>query len=341
MVAVLEAGGIINVARTQGNAMTIEIYRPDSRGDWLKGRSRNVGASELPTLFGVSPYSTPFEFFAMKTGQYKRGFPEAVITEWSISIPPTEQGNLTEGDSAALIRRLRPQWIVELNQIPGGVIYVDKDARIASTPDCFAYYGDGRRACIQIKSVSPHIFKDEWMIDGIVTVPVSVAIQTIADASLSGCDEAYAAALVVDRGMTLYLEPVPIHSQIMMKSRELVADFWRRVEENDPYPPDFARDGAVIASIYRDSDDSEIDLSRDERMAEIMLLREPLKVREADGNAAEKDRKILDAEIIFRLGNAERGRLADGRLITAKTVRRRAYNVDASQYRTIKLEKLK
>jgi hypothetical protein len=46
---------------------------------------------------------------------------------------------------------------------------------------------------------------------------------------------------------------------------------------------------------------------------------------------ANKDlRKALDAEIINLLGNAARGVMADGQVIEAKTVRRKAFSVEAT-----------
>jgi hypothetical protein len=69
--------------------------------------------------------------------------------------------------------------------------------------------------------------------------------------------------------------------------------------------------------------------------------REALKAREKDGNEAEKARKVLDAEIIHALGNASVGRLADGRIITAKTTRRAGYEVKPSSFRSVRIKEPK
>jgi len=125
----------------------------------------------------------------------------------------------------------------------------------------------------------------------------------------------------------------------MKRIRAEVAEFWRRVEANEPYPVDFARDGAIIAGLFADDDGATIDLSGSARIAEIVAQRELLKAREADGAEAAKARKPIDAEIIYLLGNATRGRLADGRLIEAKTIRRGAYEVKPSSYRTVRIKR--
>lgn len=50
----------------------------------------------------------------------------------------------------------------------------------------------------------------------------------------------------------------------------------------------------MIAALYGQDDKSVIDLSRDNRIMEILAERELLKAREKDGNDAEKRRKVLD-----------------------------------------------
>ena len=82
-----------------------------------------------------------------------------------------------------------------------------------------------------------------------------------------------------------------------------VVDFWRRVAENDPPPADYGRDGALIARFYSDDDGSEVDLSDDDRLAELLAERARLKAIEAQGSAAEKERKPIDAG---PLGSAHR-----------------------------------
>jgi hypothetical protein len=212
---------------------------------------------------------------------------------------------------------------------------------MSCTPD--AFIADPTRptqsGALQIKSVSEQVFKSTWTReDGSIEPPLAVVVQAIADATLSGCDFAYAGAIVVGWSTAFYLVEVPLHARLMVKARELVADFWRRIAENEPYEADFARDGAAIAAIYSDDDGGEVDLSASNRIVEVVGARELLKAREADGSAAAKERKTLDTEIIATLGNAARGRLADGRVIEAKTVRRGAYSVKPTSYRQVRIK---
>ena len=315
----------------------ITPYHMASREQWLRGRGTTIGASDLPALFGLHKYKTPFQLYAEKSGQYTLEFPKADIREWSIHVPPAERGNLMEGPAFELLRWLRPEWTVVPNQIPGGFVFVDRSARMSSTPDVFVFGPNDRKSTVQIKSMTDYVFKEDWNVNGEPEVPLSVAIQCIADATLSNCDKAYAAALVMGFNFELYLFEVPMHAGTMAKSRELVADFWDRVEDERPYPPDYSRDGDVIASLYSHDDGTEIDLTNDTRVSEIIPEYTALKAREKDGSDAEKARKELDAELLHRIGNATTARLGDGLVLTAKTIRRKPYSVEASSYRPIKI----
>lgn len=319
----------------------INIVCPSSREEWLTGRMATIGGSELPSLFGVNKHQSPYALFAEKAGLAKREFPEIEIRENSVSIPPTGRGNLFEDDALECMRMLRPTWIVSPNTIPGGgCVYVDQQARMSSTPDAFLYdpKRPGKKGALQIKNMAQMVFDKEWKEDGEVVPPMSAAIQAIDDATLSDCDFAYVGAFVANFNVDFYLIEVPLHPQLMVKARGLVADFWERIAESRPYEPDYGRDGAIIAQIYSDDDGSETDLSASNRIVEIVTRREELKAIESAGSVAEKERKILDVEIIATLGNAARGRLRDGRVIEAKTVKRRGYEVQPSSYRLVKVK---
>ena len=294
----------------------------------------------MPILFGVSPYSTPYELWAIKHGDYVREFAEAQVTENSIHLPPTERGNLLEPVAIELTRRLRPEWDVSINSIPGGWVYVDQAARMSCTPD--AFIADPTRptqsGALQIKSVSEHVFKSTWTReDGSIEPPLAVVVQAIADATLSGCDFAYAGAIVVGWSTAFYLVEIPLHARLMVRARELVADFWRRIDADEPYDPNFSRDGDVIRSLYRD-EGGEIDLSGNARVREILELRASFKAAEAAGAAAEKERKTLDNELFSILGNASIGIVGDGRIVEGKIVKRRGYTVADGQYPQVRIK---
>ena len=312
--------------------MTIEILEPRSRDEWLRIRQQTIGASEIAALVGASPWETAFSLYSKRVGNAAPEPENAAM----------RRGRHLEAVAIEMLREERPDWIVKANPMPGGVFYRDLDAGISATPDAFVSAPGRPNGICQIKSVQKFTFDKKWKnADGEIEPPLHVVIQAVQEAALTGAEWACVAALVIDFGIDLPVIEIEIHGGIIARMRKEAADFWRRVAENDPPPPDFGKDGALIASLYSDDNGSEIDLSGNEVIVQILAEREALKAREKDGSEAEKARKVLDAEIIYELGNASTGRLADGRVITAKTTRRAGYEVKPTSFRSVKIKEMK
>jgi hypothetical protein len=309
-----------------------ETITPSSRAEWLLLRKSTIGASEVAALLGVHPWMTPYELWARKSG---------LMTDVE-ETPAMRRGRYLEAVAIEFLREERPDWSVVANPIPGGTFYRDMDAGLSCTPDAFVRkigpdFGLG--GVCQIKSVEPNIFKRTWMNDaGEPRAPLYVAIQDIQEAMLTGASWACVGALVIGHGIDLHIIDIDLHAGIMTRIRKEAADFWRRVRENDPYPPDYGRDSDVIKRLYEDDGGGTIDLSSNERAIGLVTVRESLKQEEANGAEASKARKPIDAELIHILGNATRGTLADGRVIEAKTIRKKGFVTDPTSFRSIKIK---
>jgi putative phage-type endonuclease len=313
--------------------MTIEILEPRSRDEWLRIRQQTIGASEIAALVGASPWETAFSLYSKRVGNAAPEPENAAM----------RRGRHLEAVAIEMLREERPDWIVKANPMPGGVFYRDLDAGISATPDAFVSAPGRPNGICQIKSVQKFTFDKKWKnADGEIEPPLHVVIQAVQEAALTGAEWACVAALVIDFGIDLPVIEIEIHGGIIARMRKEAADFWRRVTENNPPPPDYAKDGALIASIYADSDDDlGIDLGDNPRVLELLDEREKLKMRETDGERAAKMRKPIDAELVHILGNASTGRLADGRIITAKTTRRAGYEVKPTSFRSVRIKEPK
>jgi putative phage-type endonuclease len=309
--------------------VTVETVFPRTRDEWLSLRVQTIGASESSALLGVNPFKTAFQLFHEKTGTAEK------IAE----TPAMKRGRLLEDDALELLAEERPEWKIEPNPIPGGRVYRNMEHRLSCTPDAFVTApGRGLGIC-QVKTTNSVTFRNQWKIDGEVECPTYIAVQAIQEAHLTGAEWACVLVLVFgDFTFEPHVIDIPLHAGIMDKLRKAAADFWRRVAEKDAPDPDYGRDARTIASLYADDDGSEADLSGNERIVEILAERASLKDIESAGSAAEKKRKALDAEIIQLLQNAARGRLADGTVIEAKTVHRKGFTVEPSQFRTVKVK---
>ena len=165
---------------------------------------------------------------------------------------------------------------------------------------------------IDIKSVGAQTFR-KWRDrdTGDTQLPVHYAIQVNIQAALATQHDAshwslpitwgaVAAITIGDAGLDIEILDVPLLPGLFANFRELTQEFWRRVEEKDPYPIDWGRDAGVILDMYQDDDGSIIDLSDDLEADNLLEDRRLCKELEAQGADAEKHRRILDARLIQR-----------------------------------------
>ena len=247
---------------------------------------------------------------------------------------------MLEPAALSAVKIKHPTWRV----IPANDAYYRAPAsRIGCTPDAFAEAPERPgRGIIQVKTTSDLIFRQKWFSpEGTVEVPLWIACQALAEAKLTGSSWACVALLVVGATTRLRIIDIPLHDELWNVLRAKVKEFWERVESGEGYAPDFARDGDRVRGLYGHDDGTEIDLSGDNRIVEIVAERDRLKVIEAAGSDAEKIRKALDAEIIAKLGPAQRARLGDGTVIIAKTVtvNRKPQPASTSVHRRISIKR--
>lgn len=325
------------LALTLAHERGVETRPVADRAEWLRWRAQDVTASAAGALLGIHEYVTPYALWHEKRGTGQPTESDApTITADEIALSPLARGTRLEPLAVEMIQALRPEWIVE----PARHYFRAPAARLGATPDVLAI--DPERdglGIVQIKTVG------EWAAQkwrdadtGDMIPPLWIAVQAIIEADLTGASWAAVAALRTGGALSLRLIDIPLHARTMARVRAEVAEFWRRVEADEAYPPDYHRDGAIIARLFAEDDGSEIDLSDDARVAEIVAARAALKARESDGSAAEKARKPLDAELIHKLGNASRGRLRDGSIIEAPTRQRGEFVQRATSWRALTIK---
>ena len=142
--------------------------------------------------------------------------------------------------------------------------------------------------------------------------------------------------LVVGYGLDIHLFEVPIHTGVINRIREATGEFWDRIARNDPYPPDYARDGETIAALYGQDNGREIDLSSDNRVRELLEERETLTVTR---KTTKEDLEKINNELKHKLGANVAGYLP-GWEITNKVVNRKGYAVSPTTYRSLRVKRI-
>ena len=292
------------------------------RAEWLGWRKRNVNASEVAALFGpkVRPGLTPLKLWALKTGKI----------EDDADNPAMRRGRLFEPVVIEILKEDHPDW--QINKTLG--YYWDDETRLGATPDVDAtrpdIAGDG---VIQVKTVGAFAFKRHWHDEtGNVAVPSWIAVQASVEAFLTGATWAGVAALKLgDGGIEIAYIDIPLKMHLIRTIEQMVADFWQRVAEDRPYPPDFGLDRNVILDLYDTGWNARLDFSNDAEFRAMLLRRDGLKGIIKAGKDATDERKEIDVRIIHRLGNASAA-ICGKKTVTVRVIKRKGYEVKPTQW---------
>lgn len=313
--------------------MPVEKIAITDREQWLSLRRKDVTASAISALFGASEYITPLQLFLQKTGAIEEDSDEPIIDGNEISLSPMGRGTLLEDKAADMLRLLKPTWTVEKCRY----YYRDADLRIGATPDLLVNDPERGPGIVQVKNPEASVYRQKWkQDDGTIEPPIDYVVQTIQEAYLTEARWAAIGAFVVSHRTIFRLIDVPIHAGIFDRIKVEVSEFWRRVERNEPYSPDYARDGALLAKLYPQDNGSQIDLRGDN---EAPLFVDQLETARAAKKAAEAAEKNAKAAITAKMGEASIALLADGRRVSRKTTNRPAHEVPANSYPVIRILK--
>jgi putative phage-type endonuclease len=288
---------------------------------WQALRAKVIGASEAAALVGVHEYLTYYGLWARKAGK----------------LPPEpdngamERGRLLEPVAVEVIRKRYPDMTIAVPREH----YADHEFCIGATPDLLASDERGE-GVIQIKSVAPRIFRNTWRGESDAAMPPTwIVIQALIEAHLTGARWAAVAALVVDHEIDLHLIEVPLHKGIVEQIKTEALKFWEMVISGREPDPDFKRDSELVKALSREGDGHEIDLSADNELPGMLAMRETLS---AEAKRCEEEVKVINAQLLHRLGSATIGRF-NGGYISAKTTNRKAHEVKASSFRQLRVVK--
>jgi predicted phage-related endonuclease len=233
---------------------------------------------------------------------------------------------------------MRPEW-----QLQRAAIHlIDRERRIAATPDGFAFRPDREGiGLVEAKTVARSVFRERWLDDAEDSeprVPPHYLLQVLTTAMLAECRWASVVALVVGEfGWDFHLIDVERDPVIEEAILDDVAAFWR--DSLDPnIMPVFQpqRDERLVKHLYPADDGSEIDLSTDNRA---LVAVDELTETQAALKRLNATETALKTELTGKLGAHTYGRLADGRRLSWKQQSRKAYAVEASTYRVLRILK--
>lgn len=307
----------------------IEVIQPDNKSHWLELRAKDITSTEVSALFGLSPYMTKFELWHRK----KAGDVVEIDTNERMKWGTRLQDAIAEGiaeDNGWLTRKME-----EYIRDPELRIGSSFDFEISLVEDSPLVHGfqDRVKGLLEIKNVDTKQFLDGWAWAGDnLEAPPHIELQVQHQMAVAGRAFAYIGALV--GGNQVHLLRREADPKIIEQIRRRVREFWLSIDINQEPKPDFRADAEFIAELYNYADPGQVyDAEGDTELAHLVtedkILRDDIK-------AAEEGRAAIKAQILMKIGKAERV-MAKGFSISAGMIGPATYRVDKKGYRNFRI----
>lgn len=262
------------------------IITPESKDHWLSLRSKNVNSTEVPALFEFSPYLTYFELFHRKQTGDIVTIEENERMRWGKALEEAIANEVAK-DNGWSIRRMS-EYIF------------DDESKTGSSFD-FAIGEDG---LLEVKNVDSLAFRDSWIEDdnGNIEAPLWIEVQVQVELMMSERKYCMLAALV--GGNRLVLIKRDRNDAVINSIKIKIKEFWASIEASTPPKPNFSKDAAFIASMYRYAEPNKVfDARGNESFIE--WAREHKRLGDI-AKDCETKRDALKAQMLIMIGDAEK-----------------------------------
>lgn len=286
---------------------------PDNDEHWLALRCQDLTSTDMAALFGLSPYATAFETWHIKHSGERAEFADNDRMLWGRRL----QDAIAQGiaDDVGLI--VRP--MTEYMRLDGLRLGASFDWAIEGVRDgspfaaTFAAHGPG---ILEIKNVDWLAFKRGWTVeDDFVEAPAHIEVQTQHQQLISGRRWSIIGALVGGNRYELLerLADDEVHRGILSRA----ADFWASIDANTPPPPVMPDDADAVIALHQFAAPGKLLDARDD--AELASLLRQYQRLGLDEKVAGESRKVIKAEILTRIGDAEKVLSSAGKISASIT----------------------
>lgn len=282
------------------------------RQAFLEKRQKGIGSSDVAAILGLSPWKTALDVYLDKVTEVVSE-PMAPALEWGIRLEPAIAAAVADTTG----------WKVSKQET---LTHAERPYLIASI-DRVNQFGEP----IEIKSASR---ADGWGEAETADIPEQYWVQVQHQLEVihsnyreSGPEVAWVFVLIGHHDFRRYR--VPRDPTYLANFGDLLSDFWQCVEGGFPPEPDWSHATTIdaiqrlhrpIAGEVKQFGEDEDDLAREYDQATEQIKEANLRRDEAK------------ARLLMALGSAEVGELPDGRMVTQKIIKRKAYEVKAGEY---------
>lgn len=283
------------------------------RETWLEERRTGVGGSDAAATVGMDPWKTALDVFLDKTGQ--------VEAENLDEVERVRFGTIMEAPIADEYARRFGVKVRRRNQLLRSPAYPWMIANVDRVIE-------GQQRGLECKNVGEHAFRNgEWGEPGTDEVPENYLLQCRHYMIVTGFDEWHLAACVGGNRLVVYEIRRDTELDAMLVEGEHA--FWQCVETGHAPEPDFAHASttALLKRLYPETDGREIQFGTDiEYWHSVKRESDVLAKRYTDASEAAKN------HILWKMGDATIGRLADGSAYRRKVIEKKAFTVEATRY---------
>lgn len=282
--------------------MPIEIITPRDEDHWLAERAMDLTSTEMPALFGMSPYSTPYELWHRKMSGERVDIADNERMKWGRRLEAVIAEGIAE-DRGWTIKPLK--------------VYVrDTTYRMGASFD-FEIIGDPRGpGVLEVKNVDRLQYMRNWTDE---EAPAHIEVQLQAQLTVLeelGYTWGVIAALV--GGNTPVLIERTFDFEVAASLRSEATAFWQSIAENRPPEPIMPDDAAAVIRQHWMAEPGTLkDLTRDAEAAQ--LAADYLDAQRREREAADQ-KESAKADLLMLIGEHEKAVLPGGGKIAAGMV---------------------
>lgn len=283
---------------------------------WLQERQEVIGASEVAIVLGVSKWGSPFSLYCKKLGLAPLDTEESEAARWGKHLEPVIADAYAEETGRKLIDHGR-YTLKRHAQLP--FLGATLDREIVDAPE-----GPG---VLEIKTAGAFL-AHEWTDEP----PLAYQLQLQAQLAVMGPRYKWGSIAALIGGQTFKWCDIPRRDDVIAVIEQECAEFWRRVQKEDPPPVDgsVATSEALRALYPGQNGESVILPAEAEEWDRIR--------KEAHEEIEKWAAKKLEVENRLRaaIGSASFGLLPGGGKYSLKEVTKKEYTVKASSYRALR-----
>jgi len=204
--------------------MTPEALRYETHEEWLELRTKGVGGSDAAAVVGLNPYRTPLDVYFEKRGETE---PEDLSDNEAVHF-----GNVLEDVIAQEYSRRTGRKVRRNNRLlrhpEHSFMQASLDREVV-----------GESRLLECKTAGAFM-ADQWGEAGTDEVPMQYLIQCMHYLAVTGKDLCDLAVLIGGRDFRIY--PIQRDEELVANLIAGEAEFWRRVQDGDPPPPQVVGD---------------------------------------------------------------------------------------------------